>query len=120
MRTMIEYAKRRSLQTFVATVPPENPQPSTLCYANLGQNAASVNPYNDGLRALAAAENVTLVDVNAAFNGDLTLIDCDGLHPTPAGYQTIANAFFNAIRRALEIAPAPTSAVRTVPVRKSR
>jgi hypothetical protein len=41
--------------------------------------------------------------VYAAFNGDLTLLGPDGLHPTAGGYQTIANAFFNTIKTTLEI-----------------
>ena len=109
MRTMIEYAKRRNLRVYVATVPPENPTPDPLCYANLGGNFASVDPYNSSLRALIGSEGVTLVDVGAAFNGDLSLVDCDGLHPTPAGYQLIASTFFKAIEATLELPATPTA-----------
>ena len=56
--------------------------------------------YNAGIRSLAAAEGVTLVDVFNAF--DVTLLGPDGLHPTAQGYQVIANTFFNAIRATLE------------------
>lgn len=112
MQQMIEYAKRRGLRVFVATVPPQNPNPQPLCYpSDLGANAASVDPYNTALRSLASAENATLVDVNADFHGDVTtLIDCDGLHPTPAGYTQIAKSFLAAIQKNLEI---PTTATLT-------
>jgi len=124
MRNMIEYAKRRSMITYLATVPPENP--NTNACGKRGGNWAFVDPYNSGLRSLAASEGVTLVDVNAAFGGDTTtLVDCDGLHPTPAGYQVIADTFFKSLRSTLEVTSTPTStaiksAVRTAPVRRSR
>jgi len=121
MRNMIEYAKRRTEIIFVATVPPENAIPQNLCYARLGNNQDSVAPYNAGLRSLAAAEGVTLVDVNADFNGDnTTLIDCDGLHPTAAGYKVIATSFFNAIKTALEVPATTTSTPFTLPVPRIR
>jgi len=108
MRTMVQYAKRRSETVFLATVPPENPFPA--CDPNRGKNWAFVDPYNAGLRSLAASENVTLVDVNADFHGDnTTLIDCDGLHPTVAGYAVIAQSFFTAIQKTLEIPSVTTS-----------
>ena len=46
------------------------------------------------------------MDVYAAFHRDVTtLIDCDGLHPTPAGYQVIADTFFQKIRETMEVSP---------------
>jgi len=124
MRTMVEYGKRRGEIVYLATVPPENP--NTNACGKRGGNWAYVDPYNSGLRSLASAEGVTLVDVNAAFGGDTTtLIDCDGLHPSPAGYQVIADTFFKSIQSTLEVPPTATptafrSAVRTAPVRRSR
>ncbi len=120
MRSMVQYGKRRSLKVYLATLPPQNPFPS--CTPNRGKNAASVAPYNDGLRSLAASEAVTLVDVNVAFNGDnTTLVGCDGLHPTSAGYQVIADTFFKSIQQTLETPATPTPTVlRIAPVRRSR
>jgi lysophospholipase L1-like esterase len=125
IRTMVRTAKGLGVRVYLATEPPENPQPVG-CNDGLSQNWAYVSPYNDGLRDIAATEGVALVDVNAAFNGDVTtLIDCDGLHPTPAGYQVIAETFFEAIKNTLEVIGTPTptaSALRKIapPVRKSR
>lgn len=90
-------AAGRGIAVFLATLPPENP---------LGRNgtaAASVAPFNAQVANLAASRQWTLVDVNAAFNGDLGLIGSDGLHPTDAGYDVIAQTFFDRIVSALEI-----------------
>jgi len=42
------------------------------------------------------------VDVYAGFEGNLTLIGDDGLHPNEQGYQRMADVFFAAIRANLE------------------
>jgi lysophospholipase L1-like esterase len=103
MRSMVDDAKNRGVAVFLATIPPENPD---ACCPRRGSAASWVPPYNDGLRNVAAARNVPLVDVYQAFNGDTsTLIDFDGLHPTSAGYQLIAETFFASIKRVLELAP---------------
>ena len=124
MQQMVEYGKRRGVLVYLATVPPENPHPVGCGGGDsiLSANWAFVPPYDDGLRGLAGSEGISLVDVYAAFNGDVTtLVDCDGLHPTPAGYQVIADTFFKALEQTLEVAPTTTStAVRTAPARKSR
>jgi lysophospholipase L1-like esterase len=51
------------------------------------------------------------VDLYAAFGGEQSpLIGSDGLHPTPAGYDTIAEAYFEVIRRLFERTATPGSA----------
>jgi lysophospholipase L1-like esterase len=125
IQNMVRYAKANNVRVYLATEPPENPFAVT-CPPNHAANWAFVDPYNAGLRLIAAAENVALVDVNAAFHGDTTtLIDCDGLHPTPQGYIVIANAFFDAIKSTLEIpsTATPTNTILrtlTAPARRSR
>ncbi len=123
MQAMIEFAKGQGLKVFLGNLPPENPNAcpggaSSGCTFRAG-GAAYVVPYNASMSFLASVEGVPLVDVYGAFNGDVTtLIDTDGLHPTAAGYQVIATAFFNAIQKTLEV-PAATSATsvrtRTLP-----
>jgi lysophospholipase L1-like esterase len=106
MQFMVRDAKSRGLRVFLATLPPQNP---LACCPRRGSAAAFVEPYNNRLRSLAAAEGVTLVDVYPAFNGDTTtLIDFDGLHPTAAGYQRIADTFFKSITQTLELSPTLT------------
>jgi lysophospholipase L1-like esterase len=71
-----------------------------------------VPAFNSGIHGLALDEGIPLVDVNAAFGGNLTLLGDDGLHPTAAGYQVIAGAFADAIRNNLEVKPPVTSTFR--------
>jgi lysophospholipase L1-like esterase len=100
MRSMVQTAKGRGLKVYLATLPPQNPNG---CCPNRGLSWSLVEPYNDGLRGIASAENIPLVDVFQAFGGDITtLVDFDGLHPTPAGYQRIAEEFYKSIKRTLE------------------
>jgi lysophospholipase L1-like esterase len=100
MRSMVRSAKGAGLKVFLATLPPQNPDGNC---PNRGLAYTLVPPYNDGLRDIANSEGVPLVDVYQAFGGDTTtLIDCDGLHPTPAGYQRIADEFSRTFRDTLE------------------
>ena len=59
--------------------------------------------FNAEVRKLATNEGAILVDIFAAFGGEPgTLIGNDGLHPTEAGYQRIAETFFEVIRNHVE------------------
>jgi lysophospholipase L1-like esterase len=103
---MVRDAKSRGLRVFLGSLPPQDP---LACCPRRGSGAGLVNQYNSQLRSVAAAENVPFVDVNAAFAGDTTtLIDRDGLHPTAAGYQRIADTFFKSITETLELPPVMT------------
>jgi lysophospholipase L1-like esterase len=63
---------------------------------------------NERIRELALQMNVPLADVYKVMEEDLSLIGEDNLHPTPAGMQAIADAFFEAIRNNLEV-PQPAA-----------
>lgn len=113
LQQMIRDAKSRGIRPYLATIPPENPAGSR------GLAWSLVPAFNDRVRALAAAEGVTLADVFQAFGNDLaTYIGIDGLHPTPAGYAKIAEVFFTAIKQTLETPP-PT-AITTSAARPGR
>jgi lysophospholipase L1-like esterase len=101
MRAMVDTAKAYGYQVLLASIPPENP--FATCFPNRGEAWAFVAPYNAGVQAVARSEGVPFVDVYQAFGGTATadLIDCDGLHPTAAGYKLIADTFFQAIKQAL-------------------
>jgi lysophospholipase L1-like esterase len=61
---------------------------------------------NDEIKYLASKENVPVVDLYAALVNELyTMIGDDGLHPTVAGYQRIAETFFARLEADLEVAP---------------
>jgi lysophospholipase L1-like esterase len=107
VQTMVRDAKSRGLLVFVATLPPQDPQGSR------GTGAILVAPFNDALKSMAASEGVPVVDVYDAFGANVAdLIDVDGLHPTAAGYQKIADTFLASIRSTLEIAPSVASVAR--------
>lgn len=65
-----------------------------------------IGPFNSAIRAMAAGrQNVYVVNIDSAFGtgncGDevgINLLGEDGLHPSPSGYNRIAQTFGNAIR----------------------
>src|SRR5438132_702907 len=113
IRAMVRFAKGRGVRVFLGTMTPQNP---FTCIAPCrAAGYAQLSSYNLGLQAIAASEGVGLVDVFAAFHGDVTtLIGPDGLHPTAAGYRVMAGAFFDAIKAALEI---PVTSIAPSPLR---
>jgi lysophospholipase L1-like esterase len=105
MQFMVRDAKSRGLKVLLATLPPQDPSGF-----RGREGAALVAPYNNALATVAANESIPLVDVYQAFGANFSgLIDSDGLHPTPAGYQKIADTFFAAIKQNLEAGPSVTS-----------
>jgi len=97
LRTMVRDTKARGLPVYLATLPPENPAGSR------GGGYALVVPLNTEIQKIATEEGAVLVDIYTAFNGDLTLIGPDGLHPNEAGYLRMAETFLLRIRATLEI-----------------
>jgi lysophospholipase L1-like esterase len=97
LRSLVGDAKSVGMKPMLATIPPMNPA------GHRGDGASLVNSLNDRIAQVAAAENIPLVDVYAAFNGNLTLLGSDGLHPNADGYATIAGAFFDVIKSTFEV-----------------
>ena len=101
LQSMIQEARNRSIQVLVGTLPPQRPG------APNGRGAGLVVPVNDQIKPMASAQGATVVDLYAAFAGDVNaLIGPDGLHPTPAGYDLIAHTFFDAIEKQFELVQA--------------
>jgi lysophospholipase L1-like esterase len=100
LRRMIGDAKSRGVRPYLATIPPQ---------VQGGRRARAwqlIPAFNDQLRALAASEGVTLVDVYQGLIGDTNqYINADGEHLTEAGYARIADIFFTALRATLERPP---------------
>ena len=95
--TMVRTARQRGVAVFVGTLPPVRPG------GRLSLPVALVQTFNDGIRAGAASEGAVLVDLHAAMAANVTtFIGIDGLHPTEAGYQRMAETFFTAIRTTYE------------------
>ena len=115
LRSMVREAKSRNVTVFLATLTPVRAGGTP----PKGDSVLPLIPQvNTQIRVLAQAEQVTLVDLFQGFGGvPDPYIDIDGLHPNEAGYQKIAQIFFDAIRLKLEIAPnmAPSGLVRNLP-----
>jgi lysophospholipase L1-like esterase len=95
LENMVRQGKSRGVRVLVATLLPIDP-------VRVGPASAdSVNILNGRIRTMAAAENVTLVDLNAVI--PLSLISPDGKHPIPSAYQVIADEWLKAIEATIEI-----------------
>jgi lysophospholipase L1-like esterase len=103
LRSMVIMARGRGAQVFIATLLPQRAG---------GQRAFAVGliePTNSQIRAIASSEGAVLVDLYQGFGGSPDpWVGSDGLHPTEAGMQRIAEIFFDAIRERLDITAAPT------------
>ena len=109
LQKMIDVAKANGMKVIVATIPPM--VPPGIAARTVG--AAFVPAFNDQVRGLATSEGVPLADVYAAFGSDVsTLIGFDGLHPTAAGYQRIADTFLSAIKSSLQTQPSTMRSLR--------
>jgi lysophospholipase L1-like esterase len=90
-------ANRRGLAAvFLSTLLPQNPA------GFRAHDIGELLPVNDSIRALAAKFGAVLVDNYAAMAGHPEYLATDGLHPTAAGSQVIAEQFFAGIRARFE------------------
>ncbi|MBA3295901.1 MAG: SGNH/GDSL hydrolase family protein [Acidobacteria bacterium] len=90
LEDLVRDATGRGLPVMIATLPPQRAG---------GSRAGGVDllpRFNDELKVMAGKKNAQLVDINAQV--PLSLIGKDGLHPTEAGYQKIAEIRFDAIK----------------------
>ncbi len=101
LRTMVQEGKRRGMTVFLGTL---LPQRKGACRGfDWTDDIEDVVAANSQIRSLASAEGVPLVDVYQAFSGQVdTLLGADGLHPSEAGYQKMADLFYTAITQRLE------------------
>ena len=110
LEEMVDTARKKGVPVLLATLPPQDPE------GNNGRSAGSVPKLNDAIRRLAQGDDVIIVDL---FNGLGGVPDgsigADGLHPTPAGYDRIAQIWFDAIQRHYE---EPATSAPTLSLRK--
>jgi lysophospholipase L1-like esterase len=102
MEDMVRDAHFRGVFVMLATLPPQRP----------GVGTKTTTPdllarYNSNLRAMVTKKGaelgVQLVDVNVLL--PVSLIGQDGLHPTEAGYDKLAEIFLDAIKQKYEKVP---------------
>jgi lysophospholipase L1-like esterase len=105
IESMVKEARNRGAAVILAGLPPQ---------ASNSTSADLVRDYNIRMREVARDEQVTFVDLFAAFGSraDTGLIGPDGLHPTPSGYERMAQTFFDVIRAVFEVSPAALTTTR--------
>jgi lysophospholipase L1-like esterase len=91
LKEMIRVVKGEGISVIVATIPPLNEDGFRT------RGAENVPRLNDMIREEAELERVPLADHEQAFGRDLTLQGPDGLHPNDAGYEVMAETWFEAI-----------------------
>jgi lysophospholipase L1-like esterase len=101
LRYMIQEARSRGMTVFAGTLLPER---AGGCRAyDYEEGHDDIIAANVSIRGMIGAEGAVLVDLYEVFNGQTAmLIGQDGLHPSALGYQKIAEAFFDSIKRHLE------------------
>jgi lysophospholipase L1-like esterase len=94
----VQQVKAAKSLPFLATLPPTKLGADERASE---ERNAWVDRINARIRELAHAEGAVLVDVHARLAADAAPpgLFADGLHPNDAGYEAIAQAFFEAITR---------------------
>lgn len=105
LEQMIDEAQRRGIAVIVASLPPQNPDGSR------GNGAEALPEFARRVGRMAADEGATFLDLFNLMGTYVGYIGVDGLHPTPAGYQKIAELWQEEIQRQFEVTgePPPTS-----------
>jgi lysophospholipase L1-like esterase len=93
VRKMVQNVKDRQSLPIVGTIPPANP---ALVAPDRNEWVAGIDEL---IRDVAREEGAPVADIQAAFlqHGDLPSLYSDHVHPNDAGYQIVAEAFFEAI-----------------------
>jgi lysophospholipase L1-like esterase len=98
VRIMAQGAKSAGARVFIATPVPGRPG------GNRTIDPFLLQDYANRMRAIAAQEGAVLVDLYALMLPDVfRYLGVDGLHPNEAGYTRIAELFYEAIQRELEV-----------------
>lgn len=99
LQTMVQNAKARGVRVFLATLPRINAHAPG--YKNDPGAEAAIPQINTRIAGIAAAENVTLVDMFAAV--PITAVGPDGVHLTATGYGLMADEWLKAIIATMEV-----------------
>ncbi len=101
LEQMIDQAQRRGVAVIVASLPPQNPEGSR------GKGAEDLPEFSRQVGRLAADEDVAFLDLFNLMGTYVGYIGMDGLHPTPTGYQKIAELWQEEIQRHFEVTGGP-------------
>ncbi len=85
LRSMIQRAKANGSIVIIGTLTP--------MYSSYGIFMDDIRKLNDAIVKLASEEGARIARVDRAFGGNRDLIGADGLHPSAAGRDVIADAF---------------------------
>ncbi len=114
IETMIGEARRRGIGVLVATLPPQNADGSR------GNGAEDLPEFNRRLADMAADEGALVVDLFRALGSYEGWIGVDGLHPTPRGYERIAEIWRDHIQAAFEQAPGAPGSPSSILLTRTR
>ena len=98
---MVGEARRRGVVVIVASLPPQNPEGSR------GHGAEDLPKFAAEVRKMAADEGALFLDLFHLMGTYVGYIGVDGLHPTPAGYEKIAELWQEEIQRKFEVTGDP-------------
>lgn len=96
LEDMVREATARGVPVMVATLPPQREN------SPKGGGVEFIPRFNEAVRVMASKKGADIVDIGAL---PLSLIGADGLHPTEAGYQRMAEIWLDAIKTKYERAP---------------
>jgi len=106
LEQMIDEAQRRGIVIIVASLPPQNPDGSR------GNGAEELPRFSREVERMAADEGAIFLDLFNRMGTYVGYIGVDGLHPTPAGYQKIAELWQEEIQRHFEVTGDPPQTLR--------
>ena len=102
LRAMVQSARRRNIDVMLALLLPvgadrEASRPGSL---------AAIDAFNEEVRRISHESGLgEPVDLHTPVAAEPSLLGADGLHPTEAGYERIAQIFFRAITERWELPP---------------
>ncbi len=105
LRSMVQSAKVAGKAVVLGTLTPVkriDGCDGSMCYP---VDPGAIASLNQQLRSMAEQESVVLVDFERAFGTNASLLSPDGLHPTEAGYEVMAQRVFDSVKANFEAVP---------------
>ncbi|HVO10573.1 MAG TPA: SGNH/GDSL hydrolase family protein [Vicinamibacteria bacterium] len=98
LRSMIQQTRDQGAMPVLGTIPPVNPE---YVDRNADERNAWVTEMNTLVRQMATQEKVAVAEVHGNFlkQPSLSALFSDDKHPNDAGYQLIAQSFFDAVTK---------------------